>query len=61
MKRVQIGKIDKALNEGDAIEYVTKSFTADKMHKTIGRYFYKDGNINGEVEEESFFKGILKS
>lgn len=59
-----MGKVDKALNEGGANEYITKPFTADKMHKTISRYFDDDGNIVGEEEEEeekSFFKSILKS
>lgn len=58
-----MGKVDKALNEGGANEYVTKPFTADKMSKTISRYFDEDGNIIGEEKEEekSFFKSILKS
>lgn len=59
-----MGKVDKALNEGGANEYVTKPFTADKMHKAISNYFDEDGNIaTGEEEEEdkSFFKGILNS
>lgn len=59
-----MGKVDKALNEGGANEYITKPFTADKMYKTINRYFDDDGNIIGEEEEEeekSFFKSILKS
>lgn len=58
-----MGKVDKALNEGGANEYITKPFTADKMHKAISRYFDEDGNIVGEEEEEeekSFFKSILK-
>lgn len=60
-----MGKVDKALNEGGASEYVTKPFTADKMYKTISRYFDDDGNLlaksdNGE-EKKSFFKSILKS
>ncbi|MFO7845226.1 MAG: response regulator [Balneolaceae bacterium] len=58
-----MGKVDKALNEGGANEYITKPFTADKMHKAISRYFDEDGNIIGEEEEEeekSFFKSILK-
>lgn len=59
-----MGKVDKALNEG-ASEYVTKPFTADKMYKTISRYFDDDGNLknsnaNGE-EKKSFFKSILQS
>lgn len=59
-----MGKVDKALNEGGANEYITKPFTADKMHKAISRYFDEDGNIVTEKEEEqekSFFKSILKS
>ncbi|GAA5522482.1 response regulator [Aliifodinibius salicampi] len=60
-----MGKVDKALNEGGANEYVTKPFTADKMHKAISNYFDDDGNIAvGEDEDDgdkSFFKGILNS
>lgn len=59
-----MGKVDKALNEGGADEYVTKPFTADKMHNAISRYFDEEGNIASEEEEEeekSFFKSILKS
>ncbi|WP_205720014.1 response regulator [Fodinibius halophilus] len=60
-----MGKVDKALNEGGANEYITKPFTADKMHKAISDYFDDDGNIatEGEDEEEdkSFFQGILNS
>lgn len=60
-----MGKVDKALNEGGASEYITKPFTADKMYKTISRYFDDDGNLlanndSGE-EKKSFFKSILKS
>lgn len=60
-----MGKVDKALNEGGANEYITKPFTADKMFKAISRYFDEDGNLvtEGEEEEEkkSFFKSILNS
>lgn len=60
-----MGKVDKALNEGGANEYITKPFTADNMHKTISRYFDDEGNIIGEEteeeEEKSFFSSILKS
>lgn len=60
-----MGKVDKALNEGGANEYVTKPFTADKMYKTISRYFDDDGNLLGkddnDEEKKSFFKSILKS
>ncbi|PAU94991.1 hypothetical protein CK503_05885 [Aliifodinibius salipaludis] len=60
-----MGKVDKALNEGGANEYVTKPFTADKMHKAISDYFDEDGKIvgggDGEEEDKSFFKGILNS
>lgn len=60
-----MGKVDKALNEGGANEYVTKPFTADKMHKAICDYFDEDGNIitegSGEEEDKNFFKGILNS
>lgn len=60
-----MGKVDKALNEGGANEYVTKPFTADKMHKAISDYFDEDGNIatggEGDDEDKSFFKGILNS
>lgn len=61
-----MGKVDKALNEGGANEYVTKPFTADKMHKAISDYFDDDGNIStgddgDDNENKSFFKGILNS
>ncbi|NIV10638.1 MAG: response regulator [Aliifodinibius sp.] len=60
-----MGKVDKALNEGGANEYVTKPFTADKMHKAISDYFDEEGNIatggDDEEEDKSFFKGILNS
>ena len=60
-----MGKVDKALNEGGANEYITKPFTADKMFKAISRYIDEDGNMIGEGNEEnekkSFFSGILKS
>ncbi len=60
-----MGKVDKALNEGGANEYVTKPFNADKMHKAISDYFDEEGNIatDNDVEEKdkSFFKGILNS
>jgi two-component system chemotaxis response regulator CheY len=60
-----MGKVDKALNEGGANEYITKPFTADKMHKAIRDYFDDDGNIAGggdeDEEDKSFFKGILNS
>lgn len=59
-----MGKVDKALNEGGANEYITKPFTADKMHKAISSYFDEDGNIKTEEKEEeskSFFQGILNS
>lgn len=60
-----MGKVDKALNEGGANEYITKPFTADKMYKSISRYIDEDGNMivsdeEGE-EKKSFFKNILKS
>lgn len=59
-----MGKVDKALNEGGANEYITKPFTADKMHKAISRYFDENGNLITEQEEESkksFFSSLLKS
>ncbi|MDR8392846.1 response regulator [Aliifodinibius sp. S!AR15-10] len=60
-----MGKVDKALNEGGADEYITKPFTADKMHKAISRYFDEDGNLINEDEEgeedKSFFKNILNN
>lgn len=61
-----MGKVDKALNEGGANEYITKPFTADKMHKAISRYFDEQGNLatgedDDEEEEKSFFKDILNS
>lgn len=61
-----MGKVDKALNEGGANEYITKPFTADKMSSTISRYFDDEGSVktggddDGE-EKKSFFKSILKS
>ncbi|MAO63711.1 MAG: hypothetical protein CL666_01795 [Balneola sp.] len=60
-----MGKVDKALNEGGANEYITKPFTADKMAKAISSYFDDNGNIatgNGdEGEKKSFFSSILNS
>ncbi len=58
-----MGKVDTALNEGGANEYITKPFTADKMHKTISRYFDDQGNIvtNKKEEKKSFFSNILKT
>ncbi|SMO67526.1 response regulator [Gracilimonas mengyeensis] len=61
-----MGKVDKALNEGGANEYITKPFTADKMSKAISRYFDDNGQIATGGEEEgdekkSFFSSILKS
>jgi len=59
-----MGKVDIALNEGGANEYITKPFTADKMHKAIKRYFDDNGNLISEKEKEekkSFFSNILKS
>jgi two-component system chemotaxis response regulator CheY len=60
-----MGKVDKALNEGGANEYITKPFTADKMAKAISRYIDETGQvISGEEEEteekKSFFSSILK-
>ncbi len=60
-----MGKVDKALNEGGANEYITKPFTADKMFKAISRYIDEDGNMatdneQGE-EKKGFFQSILKS
>jgi two-component system chemotaxis response regulator CheY len=58
-----MGKVDKALNEGGANEYITKPFTADKMHKAIREYFNEAGEIiagqDDDDEDKSFFKGIL--
>ena len=60
-----MGKVDKALNEGGANEYITKPFTADKMAKAISRYIDEDGNLISQSEEDgekkSFFSSILKS
>lgn len=59
-----MGKVDVALNEGGANEYITKPFTADKMHKTIKRYFDEEGQLVTQKESEekkSFFSNILKS
>ena len=55
-------KVDKALNEGDADEYVTKPFTPDKMEKTISKFFNESGAIKTKQQEEkkSFFSSILK-
>lgn len=55
-------KVDKALNEGDADEYVTKPFTPDKMEKTISKFFNEFGTIKTKQQEEkkSFFSSILK-
>ena len=57
-----MGKVDKALNEGDADEYVTKPFTPDKMEKTISKFFNEFGTIKTKQQEEkkSFFSSILK-
>ncbi|MBO6537080.1 MAG: response regulator [Balneolaceae bacterium] len=58
-----MGKVDKALTEGGADEYITKPFTADKMSKAIAKFFDERGNlISDEPEEEkkSFFSSILK-
>lgn len=60
-----MGKVDKALNEGGANEYITKPFTADKMAKAISRYIDETGQVITEEEEEeaekkSFFSSILK-
>ena len=54
-------KVDKALNEGDADEYVTKPFTPDKMEKTISKFFNEFGAIKTKQQEEkkSFFSSIL--
>lgn len=60
-----MGKVDKALNEGGANEYITKPFTADKMHKALSRYIDEKGNMITDEEEEgegkSFFRDILNS
>jgi two-component system chemotaxis response regulator CheY len=60
-----MGKVDKALNEGGANEYITKPFTVDKMFKAVSRYIDEDGKMITESEEgtekKSFFKNILKS
>ncbi|WP_421775004.1 response regulator [Gracilimonas sp.] len=59
-----MGKVDKALNEGGANEYITKPFTADKMSKAISRYIDENGNIKKEEAEEekkSFFSSILNA
>lgn len=61
-----MGKVDKALNEGGANEYITKPFTADKMAKTLEPYFDDKGNLKtgdddeGE-EKKSFFSSILNA
>tara|TARA_Y100001935_G_scaffold217449_1_gene189714 strand:+ start:168495 stop:168944 length:450 start_codon:yes stop_codon:yes gene_type:complete len=60
-----MGKVDKALTEGGANEYITKPFTADKMLKAVSRYIDDKGQIIKEEEEQeekkSFFSSILKS
>ena len=59
-----MGKVDKALNEGGANEYITKPFTADKMSKAIRRYIDDEGNIikhEAEEEKKSFFSSILNA
>jgi len=58
-----MGKVDKALNEGGANEYITKPFTVDKMHKTIIKFFDYSGELlthQKEEEKKSFFSSILK-
>lgn len=57
-----MGKVDKALNEGGADEYITKPFTADKMEKTITKFFNSKGELATQTQEEkkSFFSSILK-
>jgi len=58
-----MGKVDKALNEGGADEYITKPFTADKMSKAISKFFDDRGNLitqDQEEEKKSFFSSILK-
>lgn len=58
-----MGKVDTALNEGGANEYITKPFTADKIFKAISRYFDEDGNMKTEKKKEkkSFFSTILNN
>ena len=62
-----MGKVDKALNEGGANEYITKPFTADKMAQTIGKYIDENGRMatvsedrDEDDNEKGFFKSILK-
>lgn len=58
-----MGKVDKALNEGGANDYITKPFTSEKLSKAISKYFDEYGDlITGSEEEEkkSFFSSILK-
>lgn len=57
-----MGKVDKALNEGGADEYITKPFTPDKIEKTISKFFNENGELISQVQEEkkSFFSSILK-
>ena len=61
-KKKSMGKVDKALNEGGADEYITKPFTPDKMEKTISKFFNDNGELISQVQEEkkSFFSSILK-
>jgi len=58
-----MGKVDKALNEGGANEYITKPFTASQVSSAISKYFDEDGNLVTQKEEEkkSFFKNLLNA
>lgn len=59
-----MGKVDKALNEGGANEYVTKPFTADKLAQVLGKYIDEEGRVISKKEEntkKSFFSSILNS
>lgn len=56
-----MGKVDKALNEGGANEYITKPFTADKMNSAISKYIDEDGQMISETESETEKKGFFQS
>ncbi len=57
-----MGKVDKALNEGGANEYITKPFTASQVSNAISKYFDDKGNlVTRKEEKKSFFKNLLNS
>ena len=57
-----MGKVDTALNDGGANDYITKPFTADQVHKVLSKYIDKDGNLisgTDDGQKKSFFKDML--